>query len=80
MDEYDTFFQNLASKLEIYDPIDRDIPEDDDQTIKRLNLLNRILNMDAVQGQSLNAPLSNKMHLKLEQLISNSQKRCNDVL
>lgn len=79
-EEYEQFFESMSSKLEIFDPMDRDIPDDNDQTIKRLDLLNRILNMEAIPGSRLQAPMSNSMFQKVEQLISNGQKRCNDVL
>ena len=61
------FYQEISFNIEIFDPLDRDVPEDDNQAIKREDLLNVIKDMACVNGNLLNAPLSNKMMTLLEE-------------
>ena len=79
-DDMMDIIDRFQSKLEIFDPLDRPIPSDDDQSIKRVELLDRIFKMEHIESSSLNSYLSNRMYQILDKLFVNALKRCNDTL
>lgn len=65
----------------IYDPLDRNIPEDDEnQAIKRVDLLNLIDNLGFIKTDELDIPLSNEMSLMLNRMFLKGHNACNDIL
>ena len=72
--------QRLSDKLEIFDPLDRQIPNIEDNAIKRKDLLDRLLKMDSVESTKLTTYMSNGVHQILDKLFQNGIKWCNDSL
>ena len=73
----------------IYDPLNRRIPQLDpdveyesddsdqeDQTIKHSELIERLQELQAIQGTQLKTPLSNEMYAKLQGLLEAHEKEC----
>jgi hypothetical protein len=54
------FFIDFANKLEIFDPLDRPLPQKNNQAIKRDDLLTNITAMKPVPGGGVYAPFSPK--------------------
>ena len=53
-----TFYDTFVAGFELFDPLDRAIPNaDDDQAIKRAELLEKILNMPRLETSNVTAPL-----------------------
>lgn len=60
---------DFADKVEMYDPLDRPLPSEDDvQSITTRELLQRINNLTAIDGSLLNAPIPHKQMSFLENL------------
>lgn len=69
--ELEKFLFEFASKVVIFDPLDRPIPTEEQMelfeieepwNIKRDDLLVKINELSGTQGIYLNVPLSNKLH------------------
>lgn len=65
-------FEEFACKLEIYDPLGRDIfnEDGDNEALSREELLDEIRKLQPIVGSSLNVPLSEDMLEDLNNLIS----------
>ena len=78
--ELTKFYMDFADKLVIFDPIDRAIPDaDNDQTIKRNDLIVKINEMPSIVGFVLNAPMSNERGALLDKMFDYEIKICNDI-
>ena len=54
----EAFYDTFVAGFELFDPLDRAIPNsDDDQAIKRADLLEKILKMPRIETSNLTAPL-----------------------
>jgi len=66
--------------LQAFDPLDRPIPnEDNDQMMKRDDLVQAIDGMTPVGGYVLNAPMSNENYDKLENMFAEEEKHCIEI-
>lgn len=72
------FYYELSEKLEIFDPLDREIMGDDDQpqNIKTDDLRQRILKLEPVSSRKMNAPLTKKTLSKIVSLLDLEQAKC----
>jgi len=63
----------------MFDPLDRPIPnKDDDQTLKRNQMLEKILKMPSISTASLRSNLSNELNTFLEMHFYHEQGKCNN--
>ena len=70
----------FAFSLEIFDPLDRCIPsEDDDQTQKCYNMKDILVQLPSLQGSTLNQPMSNSLRTILHQLFQKELQKCNRI-
>ena len=76
LEELQEFYNQIAYSFVIFDPLDRPIPEDDDQATKRDEMLEMIEELPYMQGNDLSVPLSNKLYSQLEKMISAEQIKC----
>ena len=82
MEDLREFYINFANLICIFDPLDRKIyncDEDDDQTIKREDLVKRLQEIQPIKGSELKTPLSNEMYGKLEALLTAYEKKCYSI-
>lgn len=81
--ELAAFYEEFANKMEAFDPMDRDIPaEDNPQGIKCADLVQRIeveMAEAAISGYMLNAPMSNESHDILMDLFEQTDKECQEI-
>lgn len=58
------FYQGFAYKIEIFDPLNREIMDQDgnDVATKQADLINLIREMPAVQGIEMDMPLNQGLH------------------
>lgn len=64
----------------MYDPLDRPIPdEDNDEAIKRVDLIKKLNEMPAVLGFALNAPMSKERSLLLEKMFETEVQVCSKI-
>ena len=82
MKQIKEFFYKFAFKLEIFDPLDRPTPnQEEDHAIKRDNLVNKIeKEMPSMLGSELFVPLSNDKYRKLQKLFEQELEACNEVV
>ena len=74
------FYQDFASKLVIFDPLDRPVPTKNDQAIKREDLVKAIGSMKSIPGGDVYAPFSSK-HLNLfNDMIAKEYGHCDAVV
>ena len=79
-DELSNFYKNFTDSLVVYDPLDRAIPdEDNDEAIKRVDLIQKLNEMPAVLGFALNAPMSKERSALLEKMFENVVQNCNKI-
>lgn len=82
-DSLNRFNNELAFKLEIFDPLDRQFEdkagEGDDQPIKRDHLIEVLKEMPGLKGSSLCAPLSNNQFHTFKCLMDQEFKECSAV-
>lgn len=73
------FFQTFTSKLQVFDPLDRPIfgNGEEDQAIKRNELLDKIIKMPLVEASKLQLPISNRCLVVLQNLFKVMQDSCN---
>lgn len=81
--ELSKFYEYFANKMEAFDPLDRPIPdEDNEQAIKRDELVQRIeveMAEASISGYMLNAPMSNESHEILMDLFEQTDKECQEI-
>ena len=79
------FLTEFAGKVVIYDPLDRQIPTDQQMefneieepwTTPRNELLQKLSDLNGTQGIYLNVPLSNKLHHQLIKLLDKGRDMC----
>lgn len=80
--QLERFYSKLSAKMEIVDPLDRVIPEDNDeednQAIPVATLLERILSLTPANCDNFNYPMNEELHLKLqEKLLEAKDAVCN---
>jgi len=74
------FYQDFASKLVIFDPLDRPVPTNNNQAISREDLVQTIGSMKSISGGDVYAPFSSK-HLNLfDDMIGKEYEHCNKVV
>ena len=61
LQKLENFFNDFSDKLEVFDPLDRDIPSHNNVAIKRDELLQAIQDMTFISGSQLQSPFSNQM-------------------
>lgn len=60
--QQEEFLSSFTNKLVVFDPLDRQVTEDDDNNVvKRDKLLNLLREMPFVDGNKLGVPLSKDM-------------------
>lgn len=70
-------YMNFAEKVELYDPLDRPLPSEDDvQSITTQELLQRINELTAIDGSLLNAPIPQKQMSFLDNLFKQAFEAC----
>lgn len=76
------FFHKFAYKIEIFDPLDRPTPnEEEDYAIKREQLVNKIEHeMPTMLGSELIVPLNNEKYRKLQKLFEIEMENCNAII
>ena len=75
------FYQELASNLLIYDPLDRDIPNsEDNEAIRRKDLLDKLIEMPSIEASTLLAPMSIYHSFQLSNMQLSMQNQCNTAL
>ena len=73
----------LAYKFEIFDPLDRKIPNDednDDQAIKRDNLVKVIQGLESVNGSQVEAPFTDKSWRFFKDLVQKEFSNCEKIV
>lgn len=82
MKQIKEFFHKFAYKLEIFDPLDRPTPnQEEDHAIKRDALVKKIEEeMPAMLGSQLFVPLNNEKYRKLQKLFESELEACNEVV
>lgn len=75
------FFHQFAQKLEIFDPLDREIKgqSDENQAIGRSKLKQEIERMRGIEGRHLNAPVSNNVNSSLFKMFEQKEKECSEI-
>ena len=83
MDQFDqlqVFYEKIANSLEIFDPLDRGIPSDENNmAIKREEFLKKINDMPKISASKLLPPISNDLNLMLQNMFQEQQIECNRV-
>lgn len=82
MKQIKEFFHKFAYKIEVFDPLDRPTPnEEEDVAIKRDQLVHKIEEeMPAMLGSQLIVPLNNEKYRKLEKLFQTEKEACNEIV
>ena len=76
------FLEQWASSLEIFDPLDRHIGEEDEpnQAISQQELRQKVLEeMQGIEGRLLSAPMSQQAQLNLEQMFEKAEMEINEL-
>lgn len=75
------FFHQFAQKLEIFDPLDREIKgqSDENQAIGRSKLKQEIERMRGIEGRHMNAPVSNNVNESLFKMCEQKKKECSEI-
>lgn len=69
------FYTEFASKLQVYDPLERPIPnKKKDQAIKRDQLLDLMLQTKMVSHKKVEMPMTNSIHIFLNQMFDSIKK------
>ena len=73
-----TAFSDFASKLEIYDPLAREIKNEDgeDQALSREEMVEEINALEPIVGGALNVPLGEVMLEELHKLMASQEMQC----
>lgn len=71
IEEVREFYSNVSNKFHIFDPLDRDVCDEDGnvQSTKSEDILKLLDQMKFVGGQQLSIPMSEKSFFKLELMI-----------
>ena len=73
----------MSAKLEIFDPLDRNIHQEDQEeenlAISRQDLLDELINMPAIKGSDLNIPLTNQLFIQFTALLDQEHKNCSNI-
>lgn len=80
LEEFNNFIDQVSGSLDIFDPLDRDIPSEDNHAIKRYQLKQQLRSQVSIDAKLLRAPLSNELRNSLLELIMNEQKKCVDIM
>lgn len=78
--EFNQFIEKISGSLDIFDPLDRDIPSSENNAIKRDKLLEELKVQDSIDAKILRAPLSSELRNSLLELIMNEQKTCVEIM
>lgn len=79
-DELKNFYQKYTENLVVFDPLDRPIPdEDNDQALKRDDFVKKLNEMPAILGFALNAPMSKERYNLLEKMFESEVQACIDI-
>ena len=80
-EELGKFYEDFASKMLAFDPLDRPIYNADkvDQMIKRDQLVEILDNMTPISGYVLNAPMSNDKYDNLISKFESAEKECREI-
>lgn len=70
------FYIDFINKLEIFDPLDRSLPQKNNQAISRENILKTISNMGPIPGGGIYAPFSAKHLIKFNDMVNQEFKQC----
>ena len=71
------FLMKFASKLIIFDPMDRAIPNEDENCATTREELNRLItDMKPSTNIICNVPMSNRLHEKIQNQIQEENKLC----
>lgn len=75
------FFHQFAQKLEIFDPLDREIKgqSDENQAINRAKLKQEVERMRGIEGRHLNAPMSNNVVGNLFTMFEQNERECTEI-
>lgn len=68
------FYIDFVNKIQIFDPLDRSLPQQNNQAIKRDEILNTIAGMAPIPGGGVYAPFSAKHLQKFNDMISHEFK------
>ena len=76
VDDVKQFFIDFINKLEIFDPMDRAIPKNKNQAVKRDDLLTKLGGLSPVPGGGVYAPFSPKQLQKFNTMFDQDYKLC----
>lgn len=76
VDHLKQFFVDFINKLEIFDPMDRAIPKNKNQAVKRDDLLTKLGGLSPVPGGGVYAPFSPKQLQKFNAMFDQDYKLC----
>jgi hypothetical protein len=75
------FFTKYVSKVRVFDPLNRPIPNPEvDVATKRDDLVKLVEEMPAIPGKYLVVPLSNDLNRKLENMFTAERKACSEII
>ena len=81
MNQIKEFYHQFSMKCEVFDPLDRPIPNaDEDCAIKSADLAKLIEEMPTMHGWALIVPLNNEKHRKLEQMFNAERNACTEIV
>ena len=71
---------SFAEKVELYDPLDRPLPsEEEQQSVTTQELLGKIMELKPIDGRLLNAPIPSKHLSFLDQMFRFSFEECEKI-
>lgn len=78
MDLREEFISQFCDEMVLFDPLDRVIPEDDDQTTKRFDLIHTIDKLDRLPSSNFSAPFTTSLINRFQQLLQREFDKFSD--